>query len=75
MCSDVGSKVNTRPSMKKVVELDLDPNGCAGCEMYGWHSMLGTWQTEEGWCKAKMRNGNLSANTPKCDYFLKRREV
>jgi len=76
MCGDVGCKQPVqRPSFEKMMEMGIDVSMCGMCEMYGWHNMLGEWQTEEGWCKAKLREGNLGASLPKCDYFLKRREV
>ncbi len=76
MCGNVGcDHVLPKPKFEELMGLGVDASMCGGCELYGWHSMLGEWQVEEGWCKAKMREGNLSATAPKCDYFLKRREV
>lgn len=75
MCSDVGTKLQPRPDIGKLTEMKIDASMCGMCDLYGWHSMFGEWQVEEGWCQPKMREGNLSATAPKCDYFLPRRST
>jgi len=76
MCSDVGNKKKSsepqKPNYKEMAMMGVDESMCAGCELYGWHTMMGEWKPLDGWCGAKLRPGQVRADEPKCIYFVRR---
>jgi len=76
MCCDVGNrKPPGKPSYEEMAVMGVDDSMCAGCDLYGWHTMMGEWQPLDGWCRARMRVGTVRADETKCDYFVKRGDL
>lgn len=76
MCCDVKKEeVPKRPNCEALALMGCDKSMCAGCELYGWHIMLGEWQPLDGWCSVKVRLGTVRADEKKCDYFVERGDL
>ena len=66
------NKEPTKPNKAEMAAMGCDEGMCAGCELYGWRSMLGEWQPLDGWCNCGMRSVPVRADEKRCQYFVKR---